>query len=294
MNVLDTGSTAANTGTLSTTLAGQGLLTGLGMGSTGVTYSNLGELNISLGNGNNTFNILSTQAGTTTTLNNGSGHSTVNVGSLAPLTGGNVNGIQGALTVNDDNYGTLNVDDTGSTAPNTGTLTNSTLTGLGMAGITYNHLAALNISLGSGANTFNITSTSQNTATTLYVTQGSGDVINVGSVAPQWNGQLNNIQGPLTVVGNGSDIMNVEDGGGPSSNGNVTSTTLTGFGMGGQGAITYRGLSNLNLSVDDGNFTVSSTQAGTTTSIDLQSTIGQTNITTLPGLAETSPESTPP
>ena len=181
MNVQDTGSAAANTGTLSTTLAGQGLLTGLGMGSMGITYSNLGALNISLGNGNNTFNILSTQAGTTTTLNNGSGQSAVNVqstagptiintpsqgveivnvGSLAPVTGGNVNGIQGALTVNDDNYGTLNVDDTGSTAANTGTLTDTTLTGLGMAGITYNHLAALNISLGSGANTFNILSTS--------------------------------------------------------------------------------------------------------------------------------------
>ena len=283
MNVQDTGSTTANTGTLSTTSAGQGLLTGLGMGSMGVTFSNLGALNISLGNGNNTFNILSTQAGTTTTLNDGSGHSTVNVGSLAPATGGNVNGIQGALIVNDDNHGTLNVDDTGSMAANTGTLTNTTLTGLGMAGITYNNLAALNISLGSGGNIFNITSTSQNTATTLYVQQGSGDVINVGSLAPQWNGQLNTIQGPLTVVGNGSDIMNVEDGGGLGFNGDVTSTALTGFGMGKQGVITYSGLSNLNLSVDDGSLTVASTHTGTVTTIDVQVPAGQTNITTVTG-----------
>ena len=83
---------------------------------------------------------------------------TINVGSLAPAVGGKVDGIQAALVVNGGGADTMNVDDTGSTIPKTGTLTGTTLTGLGMgsAGITYGGIQVLNIGLGSGGNTFNI------------------------------------------------------------------------------------------------------------------------------------------
>ncbi len=54
----------------------------------------------------------------------------------------------------------LYVDDTGDTTDNTGTLTSTTITGLGMAvGITYGTIEHLVISLGSGDDTFTIEST---------------------------------------------------------------------------------------------------------------------------------------
>ena len=49
-----------------------------------------------------------------------------------PLTGGIVDNIQGALIVTGDGNDVLNVDDTGSAAAKTGTLTSSALIGLGM------------------------------------------------------------------------------------------------------------------------------------------------------------------
>ena len=57
------------------------------------------------------------------------------MGSLAPATNGTLIGLLGALTVAGDKSDTLNVDDTGSAATNVVILTNSSLTGLGMAGI---------------------------------------------------------------------------------------------------------------------------------------------------------------
>ena len=51
------------------------------------------------------------------------GADTVNVGSLAPATGGNVNGIGAVLTINGEGEAdSLNVDDTADTLGNTGTL----------------------------------------------------------------------------------------------------------------------------------------------------------------------------
>ena len=51
-----------------------------------------------------------------------------------------------------DGLDTLNVDDTGDATPNSGVLTATTLTGLGMGvGITYGAVEVLNISLGAAA-----------------------------------------------------------------------------------------------------------------------------------------------
>ena len=170
MNVDDTGSTTAKTGTLTATT-----LTGLSMGPGGITYSGLASVNIDLGSGGNTFAIASTIAGQTlvnsgtgndtinvqttngpTTVNTGGGTNTVNVGRLSPAVGGIVDLIRGALTVNGSGPDTMNVDDTGSTIAKTGTLTSTTLTGLNMGpqGITYFGLTIARISLGSGGNTF--------------------------------------------------------------------------------------------------------------------------------------------
>ena len=81
MNVDDTGSAVAKTGTLTSST-----LTGLGMGPTGITYSGLAALNISLGSGNNTFTIFSTSRGTATNLNGGVGIDTINIQSTSAAT----------------------------------------------------------------------------------------------------------------------------------------------------------------------------------------------------------------
>jgi hypothetical protein len=88
------------------------------------------------------------------------GPTTINVGSTAGLPGhlpGVLNGIVGAVLVVGSRFDTLNVDDTGDTRNQTGTLTDKKLTGLGMGqGITYSGLRNLNVYLGSGDDTFAI------------------------------------------------------------------------------------------------------------------------------------------
>ena len=205
---------------------------------------------------------------------------TVNVGSFAPATGGVINNIQSPVTVIGDGNATLNVDDTGSTAYNVGalagTLTNSSLAGLGMAGIDYSGLAALNISLGGGtpvsgtnpfSNVITVLSTSSGTVTTLNLGHGA-NVVNVGSQAPPSLGVVNNIQGALIVDGNNNDTLNIDDSGnGFTNTGTLTGTTLTGLGMGSAG-ITYNALSALNIYLTSAsNLTTQSTNVSTVTTV---------------------------
>ena len=301
MNVDDTGSSGQSTGTLTSST-----LNGLGMGPGGITYTGLGTLNISLGSGPNTFNIQSTYSATITTLNDlvSALPNTINIGSLAPQTGGIVNLIQGALTVNADGHDTMNVDDTGSSMANTGTLTNTTLTGLGMgpAGITYHGLSVMNIFLGNGVNTFNITSTNGPTLYTVVTNDGAAgqtqNTINIGRSSPNLGGIVDNIQGPIVLVGDGHDMLNVIDNGsaGPKS-AVLTNSTLAGMGMvtapivsngATYSGINYSGLSLLNVYLGSGGntFTVDSTWPTTHTNINLQkNTAGDpTTITTLSGV----------
>ena len=156
---------------------------------------------------------------------------------MAPAAGGNINGLLGALKVIGVGTDTMNVDDLGSPATNTGTLTSTALTGLGTGGITYSGLAALNISLGSGANTFTVLSVNAATTTSINVQRATAatsittisgvDVVNVGSLAPATGGNLNGIQGALTVTGDGSGTLNVDDTGSTGTNtGTLTGTAL--------------------------------------------------------------------
>ncbi|HAM72035.1 MAG TPA: hypothetical protein DCM86_10365, partial [Verrucomicrobiales bacterium] len=158
---------------------------------------------VNLGDGNDSVRVNQTLAGTTTTLNGGTGDDlfnvrgiggpttlnggkgsdTINVGSLAQgdattaptNTGGNVNSIGAVLAVNgetaESGIDVLNVDETGDTGVNAGILTASTISGLGMAGsIEYGTVEAVNVSLGTGFNTFSVRSTAA--ATTTTVTSG--------------------------------------------------------------------------------------------------------------------------
>ena len=301
LNVDETGDGAGNTGTLTGTR-----LTGLGMAANntarGIEYSGVDRLNINLGTGVDTLNVQSTSVLTTVNTGTGTADNTVNVGSLAPAANGTLNSLSGKLVVNGQSSGfeTLNVDDTGDTGNNVGTLTSTRLTGLGMAGndpskaIQYTSFSELNINLGSNADTLTVVTTHGN-ATNIDANNGAdiinlrtvsgrttvdggngSDTFNVGSLAAgspgtrnnNTGGNLNSISAALTLNGNnptgGSDVLNVDDtaDSGPNT-GNLTSTQITGLGMAG---ITYGTIETLNIHLGSGvdTFTVASTHAGAT------------------------------
>ena len=158
-----------------------------------------------------------------------------------------------------DQVDTLFVDNTDSPAVETGTLTETRLSGLGMGpdtligdrtlqgGINYLNLELLDIGLGYGQDVFTIESThSGRTALrsgakddsieirtlnghTLVDTGTGNDTIHVGS-----SGRLaNELGGLLTIVGgDDDDVVTVDDSADSDDNvGTLTKTTLTGLGM---------------------------------------------------------------
>ncbi|HSB87529.1 MAG TPA: hypothetical protein VLD86_14555, partial [Ilumatobacteraceae bacterium] len=217
----DSGDFLQNTGTLSDTE-----LTGLG--TSGIQYTGVEDLQLWLGFAEDTFAIASTAAttttlevsagagadtlrvgstndATTTVINAGAGDDTINVGHETLAT---VNQISGLLEIRGDgDSDTLSVFDTGDTAANTGVLTVDRLTGLGMGnsdqsvvngsrGVLYGGLEFLKISLGSqaaGGDTLTISGVATNTETTIDAGPGN-DNINVGP-------DLDSVNAPLLVKG---------------------------------------------------------------------------------------------
>jgi hypothetical protein len=279
LNVVNNADSTANTGTMTSTQ-----LTGLGMAS-GINYGGLEALLIGLGSGADTFSIASTQLGTTTNLNTGAGNDTINVGDLVKK----VNSIGGLLTINGESGAdTLNVANTGDSTAETGNLTSTQLTGLGMAsgiGISYGGLEALVIGLGSGVDTFSIASTQFGTTTNLNTNGGAdkvtvlttssvttvntgdgNDTITVGDLVQK----VNSISALLSVNGGlGTDTLNVVNTGDSTVNtGNLTSTQITGLGM--ASGISYGSLEALVIGLGSGDdtFSIASTQLGTTTNLN--------------------------
>ncbi|MDX6411834.1 MAG: mucin9, partial [Gaiellaceae bacterium] len=152
LNVFNGNSPAPDVGFLT-----DSTLTGLGMGISsviagriipgGITYANLEAVNVNLGYGDNTFTVLSTHAGSTT-ITSGKGKDTINVVTISGHTtietgkgndtinvtnAGLVDQIAGLLTLDGGaDADTVNVNDGADQNPNTGTLSGTTLTGLGM------------------------------------------------------------------------------------------------------------------------------------------------------------------
>ncbi len=205
------------------------------------------------------------------------GNDTFNIHSTA----NRVDGIQANLTLDGQTSSgdLVFVSHTGDGSDNAATLTDATLTGLGMTGaIHYNNVEILQIDLGSGANEVNVQSTSAITTTTLN-TNGGADTINVGSLAPTAGGVADFISGRLTInAGGASDTLNVYDSGDAGGNhGKLTSSRITGLGMGvpegngsglddGTRGITYNSVQDLNLFLGSGGdtFTIASTHGSPT------------------------------
>ncbi|MFC1868131.1 beta strand repeat-containing protein, partial [Thermodesulfobacteriota bacterium] len=213
-------------------------------GAASITYNTTENLNLAGGSNGNTINIRST--GAVTAVNAGTGDDMINVGSNAPTMGtSDLNGILGALTINGQTgTDTANISDAGDTTNNTGTLTSTQLTSLGTAGITYdNTLENLNISLGSGSDTFNIQSTNGSVSTVLNTGNG-GDTVNIGNLS----NSLDDIAGVLTVNGQTqttNDTLNINDQG--DGTGNTYTLTASTLNRTGTAAITYSGIETFTL-----------------------------------------------
>jgi hypothetical protein len=172
---------------------------------------NSSAVTIKTGAGDDTINIEAT--GASLAIDTGSGgQDTINVGSNAPASNGTLNAILGGVTIAGTGADTLNVDDTGSTAGQNGTLTPTNLTGLGMgaAGITYSGLANLNLNLGSGGNTLTIHDIAPATHTTIDGGSSANDTVNA-DFAADFNGRLDLTSfehGAVNVTGNFNGVLN--------------------------------------------------------------------------------------
>jgi RTX calcium-binding nonapeptide repeat (4 copies) len=168
------------------------------------------NVNVNLGAGTNIVNVEATGAGVTTTVDGAKPGSsnTFNVGLffikfptpsdpsisfILPT----VDSIQGSLVLEGAGTDSLNVDDIGSSIAKTGTLTASTITGLGMGpqGITYSGISILNVDLGSSGNVFNINDAAgQDLPATTTINGGSS---HDDQLAASWGGDMN---GTLDLV----------------------------------------------------------------------------------------------
>ncbi len=217
LSIDDTGDTLANVGTLTSTR-----LTGIGLGASGITYSGVETIGISLGSGGDTFNIQSSLAGAVTTLNTNGGSDTVNVSSNAGTNTGNLNGIAGAIVLN-AGTGTLDalaISDSGDSGTQAGILTATTLTGFGMgAAITYDGFETFVLDLGSGADTLDVVSTIGGSSTInardgpdrISLSGITGTVVvNAGNGADDISIRSTNAGSTLTVNGDaGADWIDV-------------------------------------------------------------------------------------
>jgi len=272
-------------------------------------------------NGNGGDDVINVKAmDGTTTVNTGSGVNTVNAGSTAPNTDGNVNGIVGQLVIHGQSTDdTLNVYDK-EAGTETGNLTATDITGLDLGvGINYNDATdkaeTLNIYLGARADTFNILSTEAATTTTLN-TDGGNDVINVqsiaaglttvntgsdvntvnvGSTAPNTDGNLNAIVGQLVICGQSADdTLNLYDKEAGTETGNLTATDITGLDLG--VGINYNVASdnvetlNIFLGARVDIFNILSTNAATTTTLNTAQGTDTVNINDASGLVTVNTE----
>ncbi len=246
LNIGDAGDTSASTSTLTATTFGSTAFapggsvgyTGLGalniaMGSGGnsftVTNTAPGaSTTINSGTGSDTVDVVATsspltvntQTGTDTinvraiaapaSVNAGGGNDVINVSSNAPASAGVLSGIAAMLSV-DGGTGssTLNISDAGDTTASTSTLTPATLTSTAFAlagGVDYTGLGTLNVSMGTGGNTFTVAGTAPAATTTINSGTGS-DTVNIEATSS-----------PLTInTQTGTDTVNVQSIGAPAS-----------------------------------------------------------------------------
>ncbi|MCH9793687.1 MAG: VCBS repeat-containing protein [Planctomycetes bacterium] len=211
-----------------------------------IHYSQIDNLTIGLGSGDETFTVRDTQADTTTTITAGYGANsffvrgtsgttiiktasddltdTIVLGSRSPGPGSMLNRIQGAVGVVGSGIDDVVVDDSGDRNTRAGTLTASSLLGLGMgpSGLTYSGISRFDISLGAVNDFLHIMETHQRTAYTVAANAGD-DTISLGA------GDIDTLMGHVVVSG-GEDLDRItvnDTGNGKDANYRLTPTALT-------------------------------------------------------------------
>jgi hypothetical protein len=275
--------------TVEGTHAGATLLTtGDGADSVTVTGSG-GELLIQTEAGSDTVNVRG--IGGNVGVDGGADGDIFNVSSTAPGAGGVLGGIAGLLTLfGEGGSDTVNIYADGDGVGLEGALTGGRLQGLGMAAgaaIDVAGVEDLNIVLGSGGDRFDVLQTPQDTRVWLATGAGDDQVLVTGVSGPTQvatgegadnidvalrtsavAGVTTAISGLLTVDGgNGGwiDTLNVTSPAPEGETGELTSSTITGFGM--DEGILYLGIEQLLLLLGTGDdvLTVLSTHAGSST-----------------------------
>ena len=177
-----------------------------GLSPAAVNYSTLAALNVLRGSANTNATVNSTAAGTTSTIDTGSGNDAFTVAPASGATGGLPVALAGALIV-DGGTGTntLLVDDSTDTATESMALTATQISGLG-GPVTYGHFATLSIDL-SSTDTF--TGSQINPGTVTNIDGGimaatiSGDLAGTLNLTSESGGSLaitGNLLGTLTVA----------------------------------------------------------------------------------------------
>jgi acrosin len=149
-----------------------------GLSPFAINYANLSSLTINGGSGGlNTYDVQSTAAGTPVILNAGSGsNDAVIVGSGGSTS--TLDAIQGGLTVNSQTSLTaLQINDMGSMAGHSYTVTVNTLSRSGTALITYDPVTSLMIRAGSGDDALAVVSTASGTPVTFDGGGGANTLI---------------------------------------------------------------------------------------------------------------------
>ncbi len=221
-----------------------------------LTYNGLENITIDGGSGGTFYNVLS--AGTPTTLNTGTGHDVVNIGSPGF---GNLDLIGALITANGGAPGDeLFVDDLSNTFSNSWGIGFNSITRTGFGGLNFSNMGALALFAGSGGSgsLFNISGIGF-TTTTIFG-GAAADIFNIGN-GPSL---IASIVYPLHIDGGGGiDTLNLLDQ--PDTNSSNYTISSSRIIRAGSAPINYFALEGITVHAGlDGNvFTVDSTLATT-------------------------------
>jgi hypothetical protein len=173
------------------TVTNLGSATVNGNGTNTLTVSGIIAIEVTTGDGDDAVNLQSNDVDTTINTGQGAGD-VVNLGSLAPATGGNLFGLLGGATIDDDDSSQVNVDDSGDATGRTvligelATRTIVTVLGLSLPDLLVGeNVGSVQLNSGTGDDTFNVGGLAGTTK--LSINGGGGDDALAFTVSPLLN-----------------------------------------------------------------------------------------------------------
>jgi Ca2+-binding RTX toxin-like protein len=261
--------TSTTDGAMSGTISAAAIV-GFTLASAGVTYDDVEVLNLTLGGAGDTVRVTSTSAATD--VDTGAGDDVIRLGSASSGTGANLGSLNSIPSITVSGGGgsdTLVLDDSRDSVDNTGTLTSTNITGLGMGtttGAAYDGFENLILHLGRGSDTVLVRSLGAATTATINCNVGA-DFVRFGSrgnLASPAGGLVDNIAGAVVV--NGGPDLDTDtvffDDTGDTTNNVVTFNSGLVAGMGLGAGVRFTFMSVLTIFTGSGDDTFSTTQVG--------------------------------